>query len=148
MIKITQENQHLLKRLNDRRSAYNTRKWEDDYNRSQEYKKNICIFPSIKFSNPFKEESTGLNGNQTFNTSYKNSNGFNQNSLYNKLKLTNFNFTNSKTGEGLFYNTIDENAFNYAGKNKNKDKKILYRKNVFLGELFHCIVTFYVENKK
>ena len=61
---------------------------------------------------------------------------------------TNFNFTNSKTGEGLFYNTIDENAFNYAGKNKNKDKKILYRKNVFLGELFHCIVTFYVENKK
>jgi hypothetical protein len=64
------------------------------------------------------------------------------------LKLTSFNFTHSKTGEGLFYNTIDENAFDYAGKNKNREKKILFKKNVFLGELFHCIVTFYVENKK
>ncbi len=69
------------------------------------------------------------------------------NSLYNKLKLTNFNFSPSKTGDNLFINTIDGNTFDYAGK-KDKEKKVLYRKNVFLEDLFHCIVTFYVESKK
>ena len=131
--KITQENQHLLKRLNDRQSFYDTNKWEKDYEKSQEYKKNICVFPSIKFETPTRDVSSYSNSKQDFK----------KNTLYNKLKFTNFNFTSTLSSTKDMFSS---NSFEL--KQKTSDKKILFSKSVFLGDLFHCMVNFYVENKK
>ncbi len=49
IIKIVQDNQHMLKRLNKRTSFYDVKKWEDQYEKTQTYKKNICVFPMISF---------------------------------------------------------------------------------------------------
>ena len=53
MYKIAQDNQVMLKRLVDQPSCYDKRSWIKDFDKSQGYKKNICVFPSIKF---FKEQ--------------------------------------------------------------------------------------------
>jgi len=42
----------MLKRLYDQPSCYDKKVWFKDFEKSQNYKKNICVFPSIKF---FKE---------------------------------------------------------------------------------------------
>jgi hypothetical protein len=51
LYKIAQENQFLLKRINEKTSFYNTKKSLDDYKKSMNYKKNICVFPVIDFNN-------------------------------------------------------------------------------------------------
>ena len=37
----------MLKRINERSSFYNVAKWERDYEKSQYYKRNHCVYPSI-----------------------------------------------------------------------------------------------------
>ena len=39
----------MLKRLIDKPSCYDKNEWIKDFEKSQNYKKNICIFPSIQF---------------------------------------------------------------------------------------------------
>lgn len=39
----------MLKRLLDKPSCYDKNEWIKDFEKSQVYKKNICVFPSIKF---------------------------------------------------------------------------------------------------
>jgi hypothetical protein len=126
----------MLKRLNDRQSFYDHRGWEKDHEKSQKYKKNICVFPSINF-NTNKNENENF-GRATF-TSYKSKSS----SLYNKLKMTNFNFkSGSNTGEDFYQ------VSNIKSPNNTGDKKILFNKKVFLGDLSHCVVTFSVQNKQ
>lgn len=128
MYKITQENQHMLKRLNDKQSSFNNNKLLQDYEKSQEYKKNICVFPSIKFENPLKNESAFVETKKD--------------TLYNKLKLTNFNF-NTTISDGK--DVIVSKSFEMKGK---PEKKMLYNKTAFLSDLFQCFISFYIENKK
>jgi hypothetical protein len=135
LFKITQENQHLLKRLNERRSLYNARSWEKDYEQSQNYKKNICMFPSINFYNPRENDRYIANNLSSTKTS-----------LYNKLKNANLKIS---TQDNFFntHTTFKDGEFNNV-TNFNQGKKNLYTKNVFLGDLSHSTVSFSVEEKK
>ena len=50
IIKVAQENLYMLKRLNERTSFYNVDKWNKDYEISQYYKKNLCLYSPIDFN--------------------------------------------------------------------------------------------------
>ena len=50
IIKIAQENLFMLKRLREKTSYFNNKKWRDDYIKSQSYKKNRCEFSPIDFT--------------------------------------------------------------------------------------------------
>ena len=50
IIKVAQENLYMLKRLNERTSFYNVDKWNKDYEASQYYKKNHCLYSPIDFN--------------------------------------------------------------------------------------------------
>ena len=50
IIKVAQENLYMLKRLNERTSFYNVEKWNKDYETSQYYKKNHCLYSPIDFN--------------------------------------------------------------------------------------------------
>ena len=50
IIKIAQENLFMLKRLREKTSYFNNKKWRDDYLKSQSYKKNRCEFSPIDFT--------------------------------------------------------------------------------------------------
>ncbi len=128
-IKITQENQHLIKRLNDRQSFYNTKAWEKDYEKSQNYKKNLCVFPSIDFH---KTSMENTKKKKFENTQY---------SLFGRIK--NIKIDNTQNN---FHKTSGEFYPNEDHKD-NGEKKLLFTKMVFLGELSHCQVSFSVHNK-
>jgi hypothetical protein len=147
--KISQENQYLLKRLNDRNSFYDIKMWEKDYDKSQKYKKNICVFPSIDF----RKTST----NEFKLRNYSNCNK----SLYQRIKLLNIDNFDDK-GEKIKTSSNENNLFNSVEKNyrnssnskimdakfDSNNKMILYNKKMFLSELSHCSVTFSIQNKK
>ena len=50
IIRVAQENLYMLKRLNERTSFYNVEKWNKDYEASQQYKKNHCLYSPIDFN--------------------------------------------------------------------------------------------------
>ena len=50
IIRVAQENQHMLKRINERGSYYNTSKWEKDYERAQYYKEIIVFILQLIFT--------------------------------------------------------------------------------------------------
>ena len=50
IIRVAQENLFMLKRLNERTSFYNVEKWNKDYEASQYYKKNHCLYSPIDFN--------------------------------------------------------------------------------------------------
>ena len=50
IIRVAQENLFMLKRLNERTSFYNVEKWNKDYEASQQYKKNHCLYSPIDFN--------------------------------------------------------------------------------------------------
>jgi len=148
-IKITQENQYLLKRLNDRNSFYDTNTWEKDYDKSRKYKKILCVFPSIDF------RKTNSNDFKLGNYSNRNK------SLYNRIKLLNIDDSqskekNTKTNKVLINENnsirnekkVSSNSQIMNGKLESNKKKILYNKNLFLSELSDCSVTFLIYNKK
>ena len=91
IIRVAQENLYMLKRLNEKTSAYNVDKWKKDYEASQYYKRNHCQYPSIDFYKTQKCSSfgnlfTGLSKNSTKNDFYTKR----QNSKYS------LSYTNSK----------------------------------------------------
>ncbi len=69
LFKVAQDNQHFVKRLNEKQSFYNTQKWEKDYEKSQTYKKNICVFPVLNFEN--KNITSNLYREKNFNLTQK-----------------------------------------------------------------------------
>ena len=52
-ISLTNENRSLHRRINQKCSIYSISKWDKQYKKSQEYKKNLCQYPSIDFCNGF-----------------------------------------------------------------------------------------------
>ena len=50
IIRVAQENLYMLKRLNERTSFYNVEKWNKDYEISQYYKRNHCLYAPIDFN--------------------------------------------------------------------------------------------------
>ena len=75
IIRVAQENLYMLKRLNEKTSAYNVDKWKKDYEASQYYKRSHCQYPSIDFyktqkCNSFGNMFTGISKNSTKNDFY------------------------------------------------------------------------------
>ncbi len=122
IFKTAQENQIFLKRLNEKQSFYDKKKWEKDYEKSRVYKKNICVFPSLNFET--------LKG-EDFN--YGKTNYFN---LSQKIKLS----------EGSMQNNV--NHLFSEETEKNKQRQNLYNKEAVIGDLLTCKIIFYVEDKK
>lgn len=134
ILKIAQDNQSLLKRLNDRQSFYDTKSWEKDYEKSQIYKKNICIFPSINFRKT--KDSFYSSSSQD---RYAASSGFKSARYGNTNVDFNPNPPKSRTEDFISLNS-----------NRNQmDKQNLYKRSRYLGEILkHCEVRVYIENKK
>ena len=74
IIRVAQENLYMLKRLNERTSFYNVEKWNKDYEISQYYKRNHCLYAPIDFnktqrlggySNNFKYAGVQTHNNYT-----------------------------------------------------------------------------------
>jgi hypothetical protein len=47
LLKITLENQAILKRLQEKTSNYSVTKWEDDFKHKENIMKNMCEYPFI-----------------------------------------------------------------------------------------------------
>jgi hypothetical protein len=125
IFKITQENQALIKRLNDRQSFYNTKTWEKDYDKKQKIKKNICMFPSVDF---LKRDDSVTRSQD---------------------KLPQFNKTDSSMSFKKFkVMNIVTNKSNMEKSRDEKDKALLHIKKTIIGELLNCIVKFIIQNKK
>ena len=52
LMKITIENQAILKRLQDKTSNYSVERWEDDFRETEKRMKNMCEYPLVFQSNP------------------------------------------------------------------------------------------------
>lgn len=106
MYKIAQDNQVMLKRLIDQPSCYDKRSWIKDFDKSQGYKKNICVFPSIKF---FKEQEKL---NQFSNSKFCENGGnseFRSRTSYQKHKNNNYNENNfDKLYNSKYFQNSDE----------------------------------------
>ena len=57
IMRVAQENLHMLKRLSERTSVYNVDRWNRDYSLSQYYKKNLCQYQSIDFNKTQRKDS-------------------------------------------------------------------------------------------
>lgn len=113
--RVEQDNQQMLKRLIDLPSNYDKKIWYKDYEKSQGYKKNICIFPSINFLNEENERNLHSSQNKRSNLDSKNNNN-NINNL-NAQNINNYNF--SKTNG--FYSNKKRSSTSYS-KFKNTEK--------------------------
>ena len=62
LMKITIENQAILKRLQDKTSNYSVERWEDDFRETEKRMKNMCEYPLVFQSNPgyLKAKQLGL----------------------------------------------------------------------------------------
>jgi len=54
MLKITIENQQILKRLQDKTSNYSVKHWEDDFRETEKRLKSMCEYPFALFTDPKK----------------------------------------------------------------------------------------------
>ena len=111
--RVEQDNQVMLKRLNDQPSIYNKKNWYKDYEKSQEYKKNICVFPSIKFFKDFENERNlhssqqrKIEGDKISGFGFSKTNGFfNSNKKRSSTSYAKFKDTEKLYGSRYFQNT-------------------------------------------
>lgn len=133
IIRVAQENQHMLKRIQERGSFYNVSKWEKDYEKSQYYKRNHCIFPSIDFYKTQRGSSFNSRGYGT----YSNRTGFGQNkySTYDR-----FVYDRTKSNNSI----QEENK-----KNDEEDQPhVLYKTQSYFTGLGECNIEFSVQTQK
>jgi len=58
-VKITVENQGILKRIQEQTSCYAVNKWEKEFKNYEKYLKNLCAFPLALPLNTSHHKSTG-----------------------------------------------------------------------------------------
>jgi hypothetical protein len=126
IIRVAQENQHMLKRIQERSSFYNVDKWERDYQKNQYYKKNHCVFPCIDF---YRTQKAG-------------GAGYRQASFPQKKKYATYNdhfdydINRRKDSKQDNEDDDDENV------------KVLYKTETYLEELGRVIAEFSVQTQK
>lgn len=121
IIKIAQENQHLHKRITERRSFYNAEQWERDYYKNQYYKRNHCVFPVIDFCHTDSDYPK-----------YKSNT-----SRFTKFNSTTSQFQNQFRTSQEGTNTQDEDM-----------SKILYKKTDYILHLELCYIEFSVHTHR
>ena len=138
IIRVAQENQHMLKRIHERGSFYNVSKWEKDYERSQYYKRNHCIYPSIDF---YKTQRLFTQANKP-KTSY---------SVGKKYRtFGDFNaedFDGVKNLQSEQKRKEDEEMKKNKGEDDKKSPKKLYETPSYIDGLGNCNVEFYVQTQ-
>ena len=139
IIRMAQENQHMLKRINERGSFYNVSKWEKDYERSQYYKRNHCIYPSIDF---YKTQRLFTQASKPQKTSY---------SVGKKYRtFGDFNaedFDGVKNLQSEQKRKENEEIKKNKGDDDKKAPKKLYETQSYIGDLGNCNVEFYVQTQ-
>ena len=70
VIRVAEENQFMLKRLKEKESIYNFNQFAKDYEQSQYYKRNHCIFPSIDFCRTQRPKYNLTDSNKTRKVNY------------------------------------------------------------------------------
>jgi hypothetical protein len=127
--RVEQDNQQMLKRLVDLPSNYNKKLWYKDFEKAQEYKKNICVFPSIKFYKDKDKENEyerNLHSSQQKNINTININNDPNNNINNHGSNIYMNNTNAIG----FFNSNDKKRSNTSySKFKNTEK--LYNSKYF-----------------
>ena len=162
IIKMTQENQLLLKRIQERGSYYNVSEWVKEYEKSQYYKRNHFIFPSIDFYKAPRNDDVNNSNN---NTSKVNGTNQQRNLLHSKkyskssrciIKREPY----TQTTLDDIINNIDITGYsvkmtsqksNVDEKDKNKDavkETYLYTTKSFIGELGECAIDFLVQKQR
>ena len=72
LLKITIENQNILKRLQDKPSFYKVSDWEESFKKREHILKTMCEYPYIleqKKNSTFYGENPGMNGSNSQNNS-------------------------------------------------------------------------------
>ena len=133
IIKVAQENLFMLKRLREKTSCYNNKKWRDDYLKSQIYKSQICEFRPMNFNTYNKKMR--LSDNKINLTDYTKQNKFNK-TISSSMKKSNNNKLRKRFEEFDYREFLDEKDLNNILNNKketeDKDKKeeeLKYLKN-------------------
>lgn len=110
IIKMAQENLHMLKRLTEKTSCYDFYKYEKEYNKAQYYKRSLCVFPSIDF---YKTRSSSFGKNNYCMTPCSQQNNY--------FPMTTTNMYNTNPKKKRFEDFHYEDFINV--KTKKEDKK-------------------------
>ena len=118
-ITLTNENKSLHRRIHQKCSIYSISKWDEEYKKSQEYKKNLCQYPSIDFCNFTISSVKSHNklGKQR---------GFN---IFNEIRFRpfiSFDSPYKKNKSENKYNRNQNNNKNNKSNNKKIDKNYFY----------------------
>ena len=136
IIKVAQENLYMLKRLNERTSFYNVEKWNKDYEVSQYYKKNLCLYSPIDFNKTQRfgtyQNSWGIETGSTPKKSYTNRKKFFAKTNYDGINTIDIpeykRFANStqkrKKFEDFNYRDLELEEKKSINKNKNEEEKV------------------------
>ena len=136
IIKVAQENLYMLKRLNERTSFYNVEKWNKDYEVSQYYKKNLCLYSPIDFNKTQRfgayQNSWGIETGSTPKKSYTNRKKFFAKTNYDGINTIDIpeykRFANStqkrKKFEDFNYRDLELEEKKNKNKNKNEEEKV------------------------
>ncbi len=94
----------MLKRLSGQPSCYDKKNWIKDFNKSQEYKKNICVFPSIKFYKENEQDRMLLFASATASSKFFDSknNAFNTPKSRSKTSYQKYKAGNNKAFDKLY----------------------------------------------
>ena len=87
-LEILKVNKYLKNKINKQNSFYNLNKFNKDYKQAQNFKKNICEFPSVNF-NKIKNYSSTYSNNRNDNGKKLNTSIIRSTSLFKELKFKN-----------------------------------------------------------
>ncbi len=111
-ISLSNENRSLHRRINEKCSIYSISKWDQQYKKSREYKKNVCQYPSIDFCNNFGISKTI---NQLRNQGEKN--------IFHGIRFKPFISFDEKYKENKSNNNYYSNEIKRKNDEKNKREK-------------------------
>ena len=138
IIRVAQENQHMLKRINERGSYYNTSKWEKDYERAQYYKRNHCIYPSIDFYKTQRNYNL-TQENKPHKTNYSSGKKYRTFADFDAHDFEGVKNIQSEQRK----KALEEKRRKELEEERKKPKK-LYETQTQIGDLGNCDVEFYV----
>jgi hypothetical protein len=129
-ISLTNENRNLHKRIIQKSSIYSISKWDEQYKKSREYKKNLCQYPSIDFctitpnSKSLNKLDKSKDNNVFSDIRFKPFVFFEK--IYKKNKNNNRNINTTDNKEKNSFNLYDDEKIKRQKekkKNKKKEKK-------------------------